>query len=157
MTTPNRRELRGLVVIDTNVILRWVLDDIPEQSLAAERLWNAGASGAFNIFVPLLVMFEVIFTLERSYHHTPERVAATLREIASIPHVTIESWATIDVALRRHTTTALGFADCFIIAITEQHQPATLLTFDQQMRRQSPTDTADPQEILDDADSSEDH
>lgn len=157
MTTPNRRGVKDLVVIDTNVILRWVLDDIPEQSVAAERVWNAGASGAFNIFVPLLVVFEVIFTLERSYHHAPERVAATLRDIASLPHVTIESWATIDVALSRHTATALGFADCFIIAMTEQHQPATLLTFDQQLRRQSPTDTADPREVLDDADFSEDH
>ena len=102
-------------------------------------------------------MFEVIFTLERSYHHTPERVAATVRGIAGLPHVTIESWATIDVALTQHTTTALGFADCFIIAITEQHHPATLLTFAQQLRRQSLTDTADLQEIFDDADSSEDH
>ncbi len=69
--------------------------------------------------------------------------------MAGLPHVTVESWALIAAALEHHTTTGLGFADCFIVAVAEARQPTTLLTFDQQLQRQSPIAAVDPRHITD--------
>lgn len=147
MTTRSPHDLHGSVVVDTNIILRWILDDVPDQAQAATQIWLLAADGVLEVFIPVLVVFETVFTLERTYHHSPERVTRVIREMASLPHVTVESWEQITAALERHTTTRLGFADCFIVAVAESRQPTTLLTFDQQLLRQSPVAAVDPRNI----------
>ncbi len=64
MTTPSPQDLHGSVVVDTNIILRWILDDVPDQAEAATRIWLLAADGVLDVFIPVLVIFETVFTLE---------------------------------------------------------------------------------------------
>ncbi len=45
MTTRSPQDLHGSVVVDTNIILRWILDDVPDQAEAATRIWLLAADG----------------------------------------------------------------------------------------------------------------
>lgn len=57
--------------IDTNVILRYLLNDIPEQADAAEALFKAAAKGDLALKTNAMVIAELVWTCE-SYYELPK-------------------------------------------------------------------------------------
>ena len=62
--------------LDTNVILRHLLADHPEQSPAATAFLERIEQGEIKVFTADTVIFEAVFTLERHYQH-PRRLSGT--------------------------------------------------------------------------------
>jgi len=63
--------------LDTSILLRLILDDIPEQSLTVEKLLASGE--VFEIADAAL--FEMIFVLEKLYRLNREQVAKSVLAI----------------------------------------------------------------------------
>lgn len=83
-----------MLAIDTNVIVRLLVRDDPDQSARARDLIAAEA-----VFVPATVMLETEWVLRSVYGHTTTQIVAALRAFAGLPNVTIEDAITVSQAL----------------------------------------------------------
>ena len=94
-----------MVAIDTNVLVRLLTGDHPEQSARARALLESQ-----EVFVAFTVLLETEWVLRSAYGFAPERIYAALRAFAGLPQVRIEAPQRLAEALDR-AEAGLDFAD----------------------------------------------
>lgn len=72
-------------VVDTNIFLRHLLGDIPDQSIRANRLFSEVMSGDVHIYAPSTLFFEVAYVLTRSKGIRVTDAANALRALLDFP------------------------------------------------------------------------
>jgi predicted nucleic acid-binding protein len=73
-----------MLAIDTNVIVRYLTGDHPEQSLQAKALIDRN-----DVFVCTTVLLETEWVLRSAYAYPPDQVAEALRAFAGLPRVSL--------------------------------------------------------------------
>ncbi|WP_395650867.1 type II toxin-antitoxin system VapC family toxin [Brevundimonas sp.] len=114
------------VAVDTNVLLRLIVQDDERQTLiAASEIAQAEV-----VVIPLLALCETAWVMTRSYRFSRLVVAEKLRALLAIPNVEYDV-ATIEGGL---AVLELGgdFADGVIALQGEEMRADTLITFDRQ-------------------------
>jgi predicted nucleic-acid-binding protein len=74
------------ITIDTNVLLRVVLHDDPQQAQAAEEILSKASLVAF----PLPCLCELVWVLNRSYNFTRVELIHVVEKLCNIPNVAID-------------------------------------------------------------------
>lgn len=87
--------------IDTNLFLRYLTNDIPEQADAVEVLLERAEAGEVQLVTNRLVMAEVVWTLESFYKKTKAEVQDAVLAILNTPGLDLEAR---DQILRRSGT-----------------------------------------------------
>lgn len=111
-----------MVALDTNVFLRLVLDDDPEQTERARNL-VAGTP----CFVPLTVILESEWILRRVYRYSKSVTKRAFVKLTDIQNIAIESEDIVNRALEL-TEQGVDFADALHLASSTQCD--WLATFD---------------------------
>ena len=83
-----------MIAIDTNIVVRYLTGDHPEQSGRARQIVDGQP-----VFVPVTVVLETEWVLRSAYGYKPGDVARALRAFGGLPQVTIEDAATVAAAL----------------------------------------------------------
>jgi predicted nucleic-acid-binding protein len=134
------RHARRLVkAVDTNVLVRFVARDDPDQTILAERMLLGGA------FIPLTVLLETAWVLRSNYRRSPADVASALRVILSLPGIVVPEPDMVHWAIARSAKGA-QIADMIHIAAS-RHQEA-FATFDRGVARAAGPDSPVPVETL---------
>lgn len=121
-----------MIAIDTNVLLRALVDDeaAPEQSAAARRLIEQAGS----VSVGMVVFLETIWTLGRSYGYSRPQVARVAKLLLEHPKYHVQSSELFAVAVAQYERSAIDFSDA--VALHEARRSAALLyTFDRKLAR----------------------
>lgn len=114
-------------LLDTNCILRYLLDDIPEQSDRVEALIEEGAATAPEF------LSECVFVLSgKVYGFSRGEVADAL--MAVLDEVECEHSAAMLRALEIYRGTNLDFPDC-ILAARHSVEGVPVMTFDRKLRK----------------------
>ena len=74
--------------IDANVILRYLTNDVPEQAKQAEELLNRVEVGNEDVFLPDIIMADIIWILEKYYKQTREDIREWITAILSLQGLT---------------------------------------------------------------------
>lgn len=82
-----------MIAIDTNIVVRYLTGDHPEQSVRARAIVDGQP-----VFVPVTVVLETEWVLRSAYGYKPGDVARALRAFGGLPQVTIEDAATVAAA-----------------------------------------------------------
>ncbi len=125
-------------MVDTNVLLRFLLNDAPDQAQEAALLFQAADAGRIGLVLPTMVVFEAVFTLERAYRQTSADVVGALLPLFDHPSVEMQDGATLRRALELHAGQGLGFGDACVAALGERIGSAGIATFDRDLRRRCP-------------------
>lgn len=96
--------------VDTNVLLRWLLADVPAQ---AERVDELLASGE-QFTVDDAALIEVVFVLERVMRLSRSSVAEAIR--------TVISTAAFDLDRQRWTSLATGYVDHPTLSVADLYR-----------------------------------
>ena len=91
--------------VDTNVVVRYLTGDHPEQAARAKAAIDAG-----HVFVSTTVMLETEWVLRSVYGFAGKEVAAALRAFAGLPDVSVENPVLLAEALDR-VDKGMDFAD----------------------------------------------
>jgi predicted nucleic acid-binding protein len=83
-----------MIAIDTNVMVRYLTGDHPEQSARARDLVDGQP-----VFVGVTVMLEVEWVLRGAYDHSPADITRVLRAFAGLPTVSVEDEVAVANAL----------------------------------------------------------
>jgi len=120
--------------VDTNLIVRYLVQDQEKHAKAAGRLFDGCDRGDVVIVVLPTVLAECVFVLESFYEHPRGDVASALGRLISSPGVEFGGTAIHLDALNRYGKTKVHFVDCLIAAaaVAENTQVAS---FDQDFRK----------------------
>jgi len=121
-------------LIDTNLIVRYLVQDHDKHAKAAGRLFDACDRGDVLIVVLPVVLAECVFVLESFYRHPRADIASALGRLISSPGVEISEVAVHLNALNRYKGTTAHFVDC-VIAATAVAKNVPVSTFDQDFRK----------------------
>ncbi len=121
-------------LVDTNLIVRYLVQDHEKHVKAAGRLFDACDRGEVLIVVLPVVLAECVFVLESFYEHPRGEIVAALGGLISSPGVEINGVAIHLDALDRYRKTKVHFVDC-LIAATAAAEDIPVATFDQDFRK----------------------
>ena len=115
--------------VDTNVLLRWLLDDpsAPGQSALARR---AVEEAPEDVMVGPVVLAELSWVLETRFGFGRAPMTAIMREILAAPMVVLPSRSAVKAAIDAHEKGPPGFSDHLIAALNIAAGCATTLTLD---------------------------
>lgn len=117
--------------LDTNCLLRWILQDIPEQAEAVSRLLGGGHA----FYVSDLALTEFVYVLEKLYSYPRSMIADNLLAIATHPNIRC-SKSLLDGALPPYVHyPSVSFTDCCLAVEAELTGAAPLLTFDRALAK----------------------
>lgn len=121
-------------LVDTNLIIRYLVQDNEKQARAAGQMFDACDRGELAIVVLPVVLAECVFVLESFYSHPRSGIASALGRLISSPGIDISDVTIHLDALDRYNSTKLHFVDC-VIAATAVARNAPVSTFDQDFRK----------------------
>lgn len=117
---------------DTNVFLRFILNDIPSQAKKAEDIFQKAKNGKIEIFVPQIVIFEIHFVLEKYYQLTKVQTTEKIKAILSAEYLKVESKEIFLKAIDRWADKNISFPDAYLISAAENLQ-AEFYSFDRKL------------------------
>ncbi len=120
-------------LVDTNLIIRYLVQDHEKHAKAAGKLFDACDRGDVVIVVLPAVLAECVFVLESFYEHPRGDIASALGRLISSPGVEIDAAIHLD-ALDRYRKTKVHFVDC-LIAATAVTEDMPVASFDQDFRK----------------------
>jgi predicted nucleic acid-binding protein len=125
-------------LIDTNLIVRYLVQDHEKHAKAAGRLFDACDRGEVIVVLLPAVLAECIFVLESFYRHPRADIASALSRFISSPgvqtSVEIDEVAVQLDALNRFKRTKTHFVDC-LIAATAAAEHLPVASFDHDFRK----------------------
>lgn len=99
--------------LDTNILLRYFTRDNLEMAEAARCLLARIERGEEKVVTSPLVVFETVFTLQRTYGVSRERIAAMVSAIVSLPGIQFNEKRVCLDALALFVRQNISFADAY--------------------------------------------
>lgn len=118
-----------LWLIDTNVLLRYLMGDVPAQAAKASALMERLESGAERAEIPESVISGAVWALESFYEVPRPEIAEKLAAILAFRGVRTPAKWTLIHALARFSSSSADFADCLLAAKAKQ-RGLTVCSFD---------------------------
>jgi len=119
-----------VIGIDTNVLVRYIVQDDPAQSKRANRLIEEECSVTIPGFISLVVLVELIWVSESCYGAARSEVAELVRRILSIRQLVVQDTETAWKALRLFESSKADFADCLVERTAAAAGCSAVMTFD---------------------------
>lgn len=122
-----------MIGIDTNVLLRLLLDDEPAQAARIEA-WLAGlpqTSG--QVHIADVVLAEATWVLASAYQQPKAKLLTALQALLDEPMFNFEDRQSLTAAVLAFKSASCGFSDCLIVAKNAALGCAATVTFDKRM------------------------
>ena len=115
--------------VDTNLFLRYLTDDVPEQADAVERLLERAKAGVLELTTNKLVIAEIVWTLESFYKKSKREVRDAVLAILNTPGLKVEANDQLLQAAVWYEEKNVDFIDACIAAQMFADGPETIYTF----------------------------
>lgn len=119
-----------MIALDTNVLVRYLVQDDAGQSAQATRAIHAAVRRGQEIFLPGVVLCELVWVLETAYQRTRPEIVEVLDKILATRGFVIGNRDEAVRALDGYRTGRGDFADHLIGALSTQAGAGVVLTFD---------------------------
>lgn len=121
--------------LDTNVILRHLLADNPEQSAKATAYLTRVEQGEIQARTADTVIFETVFTLERFYHQPKDKIRQALLPLIDLAGIILPGKRCYRQVFDLYVTLNLPFADAYHTVLAKRFQSSAVVSFDKHFDR----------------------
>lgn len=115
-------------LIDTNVLLRFLLDDHATFSPKAKRFMQEVFNKDKITILPAVVLVECVYVLEKFYRVPRNDIVANLSRLLTYPGIVNPDKADLLKALMLHRHSGTDIVDCILAALSSEHSP--VVSFD---------------------------
>lgn len=122
------------VVVDTNVLLRFLLNDIPSQVEEARKRFKQAKLGKIELHIPQIVLFEIVFNLTNTYKFDKNKVIGAIGVILNTPYLKVQNREIFILAIKCFQENNVSFVDCFIKAMSKEIK-GELFSFDKKLNK----------------------
>lgn len=122
--------------LDANVLLRLLLNDVPDQHTAVETLFRK-SSGQFAVADTAII--EVAFVLGRHYSFNRSAITEAIEGLMSLTEINCNRALFAKALPLFMKNSSLSLEDCCLAAYAELNDAKPLWTFDQKLANQAPS------------------
>ncbi|MYJ76197.1 MAG: type II toxin-antitoxin system VapC family toxin [Gammaproteobacteria bacterium] len=119
-----------MIGLDTNVLVRYIVQDDAEQAQAATHLLENTCTEQSTGYVSVVVLVELVWVLAAAYDYQRDVIASVLGQILRTTEFTVEDGDLAWHALREFENGDAGFADCLLAHRNRSRGCSTTFTFD---------------------------
>jgi predicted nucleic-acid-binding protein len=123
-----------MIALDTNVLVRFLTQDDPDQGRIASDLIG-GLTEQSPGFVSREVLVELVWVLEGRYRYQRSEIARVLEGFLSAAELDIEAGDSVGAILQLYEGKGFGFSDLMIRQAARRAGAAALKTFDRKAAR----------------------
>lgn len=119
-----------MAALDTNVLVRFLVQDDARQGAAATHLIRGCVETGASLFVPVTVMLELEWVLRSVFGFNKAAVLHSLFSLLGTYELVFESETAVEAALGHYSENAADFADALHTALAALAGHGPLWTFD---------------------------
>ena len=116
-----------MVLVDTNIILRYLLDDNNELSKKAIEIIDNN-----KVFIPTEVIVEVSYVLKKVYNVEKDSIFEVVKLLLDMENINFENKETIELAFETYSQRNLDIVDCMLFAYS-RNEKYEVKTFDKKL------------------------
>ena len=131
------------LLLDSNVLLRFMTNDIPEKAERAKALLQRGESGEMRLILHPMVVAEVVYILRAHYKWTYPQLEKVLLQLIGSGAFETHERPLVEKALLTITKYNVDFEDAYFDVLAEQ-QGWQVASFDQAAKQRLGTRWIDP-------------
>ena len=105
------------LLLDTNVIIRFLTGDHPTHSPRSRNLFSRAAAGEVTLVLTDLALAESAWVLQSFYHLDRAAIAAALKGVVESTGIEVQNKAMLVNALRNFAQTDVNFVDAYHAAV----------------------------------------
>jgi uncharacterized protein len=121
--------------LDTNVILRHLLADHPQQSPRATVYLARVERGEVQVYIADTVIFEAVFTLQRFYRQPKEKIRDALLPLIELPGVILPGKRHYRQVFDLYVDLNVPFADAFHAVLARRLKADGIVSYDHDFER----------------------
>jgi predicted nucleic-acid-binding protein len=125
-----------MIALDTNVLVRFLVEDDAAQSARAARLIDRAIKSEETLFVPDIVLAEVAWVLTRAYDVPKPELMDVLRKLLTAKHLAFASSDVLSSALDGWARGKGDFSDYLVRAQAEARGCDRIATFDRALLKE---------------------
>ncbi len=116
--------------LDTNVLVRWIMDDDPRQATRVQRLFEEVREQRSSLFVPSTVTLELEWVLRSRYELDKATVLGAFNALLETQELDFQDEPAFERALSLYRQSSADFADCMHAGQCGSAGRAPMITFD---------------------------
>ena len=119
-----------MAALDTNVLVRFLVEDDAAQLALARRLMRRCVAAGESLYVPVTVALELEWVLRSNFGFDKPTVGQTFSRLLSSVELSFESEGALELALVQYGQGLADFSDCLHVALAGAAGEQPLWTFD---------------------------
>jgi predicted nucleic-acid-binding protein len=119
-----------MVAIDTNVLVRYLVNDDEKQAMRAKHLIDTIAKKSDHVFLGCIVLVETVWVLESAYGFTRSELAEVVTDVLMSSLFRLERKEEVEKALGHFRKGKADFSDYLSAEISVAGARSKLHTFD---------------------------
>ena len=124
-----------MIFVDTNYFLRFLLQDVSSQLREAKQLFLKSAKGEVSLATSIVVFFEVVWVLRKSFSKDKQALIDTLMKVLDLKVELAERPILVEsINLLKEST--LSLEDCYNIVFARKQGIKTFKTFDRRLYKE---------------------
>ncbi len=124
-----------MIAIDTNVLVRFLVEDDPRQTAKAKKRLSDAQAASEPVFVATIVLAESVWVMERVYDLGREEIAQALESLITTSGFRVSDRDGVLDALAAYLTRKGDLADFLIRREGELAGASPVFTFDKKLHR----------------------
>lgn len=125
-----------MIAIDTNIVIRLLVDDPGQMQQVKSARDHVSKEG--EVFIPQIVQVETIWVLESSYKLPKKQILMILQHLDKNAAYKLQHLSSFMMAFNMYTTGNADFSDYLILAESRKQQ-VKLFTFDKKLQKEPHT------------------
>ena|SRR6266545_558973 len=127
---PKSPTLRRLRFVDANVFLRYFTGSDPEKAACAKQLLERVERGEERVTTDTLVIFETVFTLQRTYRVPKGQIREMIADVFSLPGVQLRGKSLCLDALDLYVERNVSFVAAYIAVLMKVRKLTEISSWD---------------------------
>ncbi|MHB1345810.1 MAG: PIN domain-containing protein [Thermoleophilia bacterium] len=120
----------GAVFVDTNVFLRYLTNDVPEQAAAAEKLFRQASAGTVQLVTNTMVVAELVWVMESYYRLAKPETQQRALAVATMEGLDVPGVDVVVQALLDYVDKNVDYIDAYNAAWARHRAIESIATFD---------------------------
>lgn len=121
-------------LLDTTMVLRYLLNDVPEQFAVAKQVFDELRTNERTALLLESVLAECVYVLKLHYMVPKSELTEMLDNVLRYPGIVNTDKPSLREALKLYAANTIAFVDCILVA-KAQIGEMELVTFDQGLKR----------------------
>lgn len=124
-----------MIAVDSNIFMRWLLNDDKEQADAIAAMVRKYEKGGERLWASDTIVAEIVWVLESVYEVSPKEVSRYVESLLDVPTFEFENRERLLRAMELYRAHEVDFIDCYVVASAKDKGIGEVVSYDRDFRK----------------------